>query len=301
MLEISLIEKDEDYGKKFCVGLNREGKGKWNVKLFTGIEKLKKYPEHFAIIMLTNLNELERIKVIFKNQVIIYLTSEIKEQEIIENGYEKIYRYQSIKLISRDLKNIIGKLGYDEKVRKTIYAIYSPIGRCGKTTLGIGLAEDRIKNTLYVGMEDYNSLDITREEYIDGNIFYYYVKEKNTDKIKELLKKDQNIITSPNYFGDLKNIYQEDLLFIKKEIENSKYQMIFFDIGSFILANIEWLNIFDYIIVPYLDDALSQYKKKQFVERINTDSDLFRKVKFVNMNQNLVKIKDDLLGENKMT
>ena len=71
------------------------------------------------------------------------------QREDAKEGY--IYKYQSMNAIAKKLLSYMKKEQVDyQKLR--VYGVYSPLGRCGKTTIAKEICKHH-RNSLYINME----------------------------------------------------------------------------------------------------------------------------------------------------
>lgn len=82
-----------------------------------------------------------------------------------------IYKYQSADAVGRLIMDRLGKKRAGES---SWICIYSPVGRCGKTTLAKKICT-HLTRSLYVGLEDYISFTPSEAELKDGELFMYYL------------------------------------------------------------------------------------------------------------------------------
>lgn len=292
MLRIGILDQDDKYVKKFTTYLNHQGKGKWNIVGFTNKDKVCIYlqKKYLEIMIITEKKEMEMIKEKYPEVVFILLSEDlnsIENNRIEKNSdYYMIDRFQSAKEIGKTLYQIIKKLGYVQNDLKQIVAIYSPIGRCGKTTLALEIVRDKMYGKwLYVGMEDYNSFEEQSENMIEGDIFFYYIKERKKQKILDLFEDNKEIVSSPFSFIDTKTIGKEDILFFKKILKETFFCGAIFDISSAALEEVEILNIFDIVMVPYIEDEKSKIKMEQFKKMLQEEKlkERINKMEYINM------------------
>lgn len=292
-IRIGIFDEEESYAGKMSAYLNRMGKGKWNAVAFTDEEAMEKYVEkrHLHILAGTDIEVLRNQKKRHKDTHIIWLRE--KEIPLKDNNTDivSVCRYAGAKTIGETIGETAARLLTDTKSQKPLVAVYSPIGRCGKTALALHIVRnERFGKWLYIGMEDYGFLegkaDSTGLDHISSDNFLYYVKERNQEKLHFLFNSEQRIIPSAFSPFDTKQINEADLKWLFAILQQMEmYSGIIFDIGTGILQNLEWLVLFDYILVPFLPEEGSMGKMEHFKDLVAAHDleGLREKMEFLNM------------------
>ena len=167
---------------------------------------------------------------------------------------------------------------------KNFYAVYSPLGRCGKTALAKGLGISR-RNSLYISLEEFGRRDSLGEE-----ILYHIVFENKS--IMELLDK-----IKPNQYGlreikgilsyqDIRQLSKGNLEWLKVQLLiGGDYDMVIFDIGSAVLSELNALEVMDRIYVPILEDEISSEKLQAFKELLRREEygGIAKRIMYVNV------------------
>lgn len=295
-VKVGIFDEEEAYAGKLSAYLNRMGNGSWSVVAFTDRNAMAEYTEKRALDILagTDKEVLKRIKKKHNDTYIIWL----REKEEInrvnsENSNGDIYsicRYTSARTIGKVIGEAASRiLTRTESIKPTV-AIYSPVGRCGKTTFALRIVQnERFGKWLYIGMEDYGFLGRIGNvelENTDLDSFLYFVKERNQERVHFLLQSGQGIIPSAFSPFDTKQIDDTDikwLLSILQQIELCSG--IIFDIGTGVLQNPEWLALFDYVLVPFLPEEKAVGKRMQFEKLVDAYGleALKEKMEFLNM------------------
>lgn len=198
------------------------------------------------------------------------------ELQSAEEGTTYIYKYQKIADIASQIMRILGVRDKGVQSELRIYGIYSPLGRCGKTSLAMGIC-DRYQNSLYIGLEEYCGIS---EEFFRGakklseNFLYFWL-----NKNEEALNCIEAAPKTKSGFTVLcgADCYQGYRLLCKGHIEwlcdvlrdKSAFNRIVFDIGTGTLSEMEILSCFDCVLLPILEDAVSQQKVRRFMDFVN--------------------------------
>ncbi len=249
---------------------------------FSSIESIQKYLEKSYLdgVLVGCVNQDEINFGDYANGLVeIYLT----EDGNSTNG--EIYKYQSGEVI---VKNIMDKLNICTQPKRVgdnaFLAVYSPLGRCGKTSLAKGLTIESRKS-IYIGFEEFGKRDRLGEEIL------YHMLFKNMGVIELLeglradeygLRQVQGIMS----YLDIRHLEKENLEWLKQQLvicEN--YDKMVFDIGGAVLSDLNMLSIMDRIYVPVLEDEQSLVKLQAFREVIRGHEyrDINSKIQYINV------------------
>lgn len=200
-------------------------------------------------------------------------------------GLGEVYKYQSALLIIQAvLERLNVSISPEPVIGKTFYAVYSPLGRCGKTTLAKGLGVN-YKGSLYVGFEEFGSRESLGEE-----ILYHIIFEN--PKLHELLRK-----VIPNQYGlreikgilsymDIRQLSRENLKWLKEQLLiGEDYDRVIFDIGGAVLSDLNILDVMDRIYVPVLEEEESRLKLQAFRELLRCVEyrEISKKLQYINV------------------
>lgn len=205
-------------------------------------------------------------------------------------GEHDILKYQSATEIARQLVNSLGRKISGGKSSRFI-AIYSPVGRCGKTTLGIELCRES-PEYIYINLEDFSSIQADSSNQKVDELFMYYLatcNEKIVDLFEAITKREQDarVIVGANGLYDrsfdLKSLSWLDELLSRT---GSDYKFVL-DIGVAIRLNGEGSDVINQIIVPYIEDEASKHKVANFRKYLETlGKKATSRFKFVAMDMN---------------
>lgn len=210
----------------------------------------------------------------------------MSEQKNAENS---IFKYQSAGQIAKHITRFLGQKSITIKKNGIWLAVYSPVGRCGKTTLSKCLAR-YFENSLYVGLEDFPSDSFDEAAQKSGEMFLYYfasMNEKILEQIshrcegREVMEYD-SLTATVSYLE--RRLTGENFKWFKKLLcDKRHYSAVIFDMGMAALASLDTLQLFDRIIVPALQDEHSKKKLTYFSElvKINEDRELAEKMKYI--------------------
>ncbi len=264
-VKIGVVDKEKEYVLDLITYLQRYGNGKWELSAFTKEEILFSYlKDHTLDFLLVTDKNLWNSDIEETSLVKIWMTDEKqKGKDGMEKEYS-IYRFQSASEIGKQMEEIIRREHKPVRSGNLFVAVYSPVGRCGKTTMALEVVKSgKYGKWLYFGMEDYSSFLESERQNLSDEILYYW-KEEKRDKFLKALEQIEDVIVTGTSFFDIKKIGMKDMNWLKETLEQSGYQGVVFDIGSGVLQDFQMFKVFQYIIVPYLEEERGRIKKENF-------------------------------------
>lgn len=239
---------------------------------FTDMEKVREYcsKDNKVDLLLLNQNatwepiteDAKRIPILWLNQ----------GQDLVHKN--SVYKYQSAENL---LQAIIQQVGNPTKQSEryeidtcTVYGVYSPIGRCGKTNLARAICRYQQGSSLYIGFETYQSFE---EDGFMSQEFLYKMKV-HSESIKELLERLQkdeygvSMIPSAICYLDYRELVFEDIKWLLEQLREMKsYPTVVFDIGTGSLFDFRIFSLFDHNFILTLKEAKA--KEKHFLTFMN--------------------------------
>ncbi len=265
-LQIGVMDKEKVYVVQLTTYLQRYGKGRWELFAFTEEEKLQQYLDKHSLDILIDTDKKRLLKEqALQNIVRLWLTDETGTLQK-ENAFYRVYRFQNAREIAKNIDHIIQQEGMKRVQSKRMVAFYSPVGRCGKTTLALEIVQSGLYgNWLYFGMEDYSSFtdNIENRESVAEEILYYW-KEHKDKKLLSSLEKSDSLLTVGTSYLDVKQLTMEDWKWFREVFEQSQYRGVLFDLGSGVLQSLQVLQSFDFIVVPCLEEECAKKKLDNF-------------------------------------
>ncbi|MDO5154356.1 MAG: hypothetical protein Q4D51_00180 [Eubacteriales bacterium] len=293
-IRVCIYDKEEPFAKSLAALLNRYGEGKYKVIAFTDQKLLKEHMQQrtFHIFISSDMQLIREVKQQMPQIYLLWLREKEDEElpEIRKNisTWNMISKYAGAKKICHVVEQTTSKLVCAVGVERPVVAIYSPVGRCGKTEFALSLASKGAKREwLYIGLEDYGAVlnqDVVLQSYEWEDEFLYHIKERDEEKLKDLIERCQGVIPSLFSPFDGKQLNREDWAWIVDVMQKQTcYWGTIFDIGTGILQDLDWLNFFDAILVPYVAEA--DEKKEKFIRIIQAygQDEILEKVIFLNM------------------
>lgn len=238
---------------------------------------------------------------------VVVLAENCEKQE--ESPYQFVYKYQHVdRILSEIFEDAKIFCGKREKGQQVV-AVYSPIGRCGKTKFAIEMGKELAKKgkTLYLNLDSYCGHIIFQKEEGLPNLgdMLYYLKQEHTNwglrLASMVLQEEQMDYLMPIPLSvDLKEVpieeWQALLLWLEKE---SQYEHLILDIGEGVQGIFDILEACDCIYMPTLQDEDSMQKMACYERNLFllNRTDLERKTKKVVLPENgLLEISKVLAG-----
>ena len=296
----TLIVCDQDvcYAEKLADYLNEHAGGMINAQVFTDPERLiawlKESPADILLISSGLLDEeyAGRLSEVFDGTCIVLGEENEKGIQGEKDGQAAgiIDKYQSAEVILASLKEYLHVKVPEKKViasarkKLRVIAVFSPAGRCGKTSFCIGLGEilSRTGRTsLYVNAEEYSGFSDLFGQDCSGDLsdVIFSIRRYDSNQNPERDDPSKMLRSRTAMFGMLHYIppvrTPEDLREIRiseweKLIaladEMGEYEHLILDLGTHQNDLPAILELCDLIFVPMPEDAVSAAKLRQFRE-----------------------------------
>lgn len=277
-----ICDREEAYARRLMDFINRKGKT-FEICIFTTVQALLSYiSTHEADILLIE-EELWEDRIAAQTKGKILLLSE-GTQVGEELGYPVVYKLQPAENIEKEIMSCYA----GEKLRflpetavmgnVKLWAVFSPVGGCGKTTLALALGQylSREKRVLYLNMESFGSL-VSENGYPGGMTdLLYYVKERRENLfmlIASLTESCQGTecIFPADYYGDITSLTEGDISWLIGQLEKTGYDIIIFDIGCMAAWVFGLLARCSRIIVPRLKEEEGLGKQAALERSLRTE------------------------------
>lgn len=183
-----------------------------------------------------------------------------------------ISKYQRIDDIVAQIVHILGLQYGEVQSGLKIYGVYSPLGRCGKTSFAMGICE-RYRDGLYIGLEEYCGVP---EEILTGvqnqsEHFWYFLFNKNEEVLHCIdaapkLGSGFTMLCGTGCYQDYRLLSAEHIKWLCDVLRGrSGFRRVVFDIGTGVLTEMNILNCFDCVFLPVLEDPVSRQKINHFM------------------------------------
>ena len=280
---VGICDSDTGYVVGFMEYVNMNDKIPIKVSAFSGVDAVLEYikDSRLDLLLLDEENELK------KTDLNIVRLTDRKELD----NKNSIYKYQSIYKIVDYIVHLLdegNKVNIDDCL---VYGIYSPVGRCGKTTLAKGICQN-YEESLYIGFEEYSAepgkiYDQQRYKELYERFMYFLLGKNNLiiDTLREIREKNgKNYFVTLDY-RDLRQIETSHIEWLVKLLkEECHYKRIVFDMGVGVLNDFKILLCFDRVFIPILNNnSYSKNKINSFKAIVSEKiySVLVKKIKYV--------------------
>ena len=275
MIKVMVVyDEDPLYAGRLAEYVNQKETFPFQAMAFSDLEKLKAYGrDHEIAILLVGERVREEAKEIKAGLKMLLCDGEFVSQE-----EASVYKFQSGDCILQEVMAcyctvppepglaLIGK-------RALIMGVYSPIGRCGKTSFSLTLAHmlGKSQGVLFISLEEYSGfskLVCGGYEQDLSDVFYLYRQgDFNWLKLKSLILSHGNVdyIPPAAYGEDLDQAQPEEIAGLLKQIgTESGYERIVVDMGHMGKGALELFAACDVVYMPVLDDPVSTAKLEDF-------------------------------------
>lgn len=275
----AVCDLEVDYALNFMDYLNQKKNIPFEIQAFTAVENLISYGKktHIELLLISGRAMCREVRELDIGKIII-LSEGVHPPEL--DQYPSVYKYQSSSDVIREVMECYGA---EKKttpqytvLKKTteILGVFSPLGRCLKTsfalTLGQILAKD--KAVLYLNMEEYSGFEELLGKGFAHNLsdLLYYVRQDNQNLLHKMNSMVQTIgnldyIPPVQMPADIRGTTWQDWeQLIRMITTESSYEVVVLDMGSGIDDNFQLLDLCRRIYMPVLSDAVSMCKIAQF-------------------------------------
>ena len=275
----AVCDLEVDYALNFMDYLNQKKNIPFEIQAFTAVENLISYGKktHIELLLISGRAMCREVRELDIGKIII-LSEGVHPPEL--DQYPSVYKYQSSSDVIREVMECYGaekKTTPQYRVLKKtteILGVFSPLGRCLKTsfalTLGQILAKD--KAVLYLNMEEYSGFEELLGKGFAHNLsdLLYYVRQDNQNLLHKMNSMVQTInnldfippVRTPE---DIRGTAWEDWEKLIQEIVlHSNYEFVILDIGGAVDGTFQVLDMCRKIYMPVLSDPVSISKISQF-------------------------------------
>lgn len=277
---MAVYDSDPFYAERLSDYVNRKDQGMFQAQAFTTKEHLEEYAkEHEIDVLLIGEEEGPGDFSGIEAGRHILLSEERKKEE---GGKQEIYKYQSGDDIIREVMACYCEApgvqtaysGFREEGRRII-GVYSPIGRCGKTSFAFSLSQilAREEKVLFTSLDEFtgfNSLMHERWKRDLSDLIYYYKQGRfNGIRLNSVLYYIGDMAWLPplKFPEDYWQITAKEMAGLFQAIlETGDFKTIVIDIGNFGRQVLPLLDICQVVYMPVKEDMFSQAKLLEFEE-----------------------------------
>lgn len=281
---MAVYDEDPFYAERLSDYVNRKEKGIFKAQAFTSKECLEEFAKEHEIDVLL-AGESVRMEGIddLKTTQKIYLTEEREEEGVREEA--SVYKYQSGDDIIREIMAVYCEMpgvkavfpGLAEREKRMI-GVYSPVGRCGKTSLSLAMGQLLAKEekVLFISLDTFTGfsqlLDEQWKRDMSDLIYYYKQGRFHGLRLNSIIYYLGDMAWLPpfRYPDDYSQITASEMAeLLVLILRESAYETIILDIGNCDRQVLPILDVCSVIYMPIKEDPLSQAKLKEFEQYAN--------------------------------
>lgn len=283
---MAVVDQDAEYGKRLVSYFNEQSSIGFRATAFSELESFRRFCQSVQIeILLISESLAHDAHGLTGNAKVILLSEDgfVAGKEHRPFGAAAVFKYLPADRMSRELMKIYADDDSHTvtRVRSSqceIIGVYSPVNRCGKTTLAITLGMVRASRgrTLLISLEEYAGvfMNISRnaEEDLSDVIYCYLQGSYSWSRLKSKVHSFGSLDYIPpvRCIEDVSQISSEDMSrLIRRIAEESGYATIILDFGSFGRRASELLESCDRIFMPVTEDPLATLKLDSFYEYLD--------------------------------
>lgn len=274
------------YSYRLMQRFNKVAKSSYTVYSFSEKNSVEKFLENESMdVLLVGEKFLEDITDLNLNCQIIILSESEKLQE-----EKSIFKYQASGIILHQLNDFlrITTKGKNEESKVKIYAVYSPVRRCGKSKTALALANKFATKSrvLLLSLEPFSMIESENEGAMTLSDVFYYLEQDKTDE--DIFSKA--II---NYNNRIKTILPMESPVDMQEIDDEKWNQFFvkmtsieetdvivIDFDESVSCFLHLFELCDKVFMPVLEEenSLNKFRKfEDFLQKSMSD-DIQKKI-----------------------
>lgn len=280
--KFAILDMEESYACNLMDYLSEHQIVPFEILVFAGVEELAAYTRQNTVDLLLVSAKMmcEEIRRMNIRKIMVLSEGEVAEEC---SGYPSVYKYQSSESLVAEVMNCYARQDtaqpvFPMKREMSVIGVYSPVGRCGKTsfalTLGQVLAQSR--RVLYINMEDYAGFHtlFEREAPSDLSDVLYFLRQNRGNvlmKLNSALQRlgDLDCIAPPQSSQDIREIRAEEWTRLLEDLSSySNYQVIILDIGQPVGDVFSLLAQCGVIYMPVCTDVMSEAKVEQYEQQL---------------------------------
>lgn len=274
---LAVYDSDEVYAERFVREVNRKTHIPFEAVAFQSMDGLAKFAKSHKVevLMVDSGTDRRAVREIGAEKTVFIADgrSAAGDEDVF-----CIYKYQSSANIIREVLNRYSdgeKYPPREGVRimARIYGVFSPVGKCGKTslavTLGHVLAEEQ--PTLLLNLEEFSGFRVLSGEEYEGDLsdLLYYSSSGgySSSRLAAIVHTMNGLdYVPPVHFPEDLDFSRADALpgLIRKIAAESAYRNIVIDVGKTRKMTVPILECCNVIFMPERRDAVSQAKIAEF-------------------------------------
>lgn len=276
----AVCDLEAEYASNFMNYLNQKRNIPFEIQAFSSAQALIEYAREIPIelLLISSRAMIPEVRNLEIGQIIILSEgNHVPGLDI----YPSVYKYQATSDVVREVLSCYGEeksylpAAYPVMKKSTkIYGIYSPVGRCLKTSLALTLGQllAKKKAVLYLNLEGFSGLEDLMGKTFSHTLsdLFYYLKQENSSLTLRMNSMIQTVngldyIPPVQTPADIQSVVWEDMERMIQEITlHTSYEILILDIGNEMQDIFPLLDRCDKVYMPVLEDSVSQGKIRQY-------------------------------------
>lgn len=280
---MAVVDRDAEYGKRLVAYFNSQACIGFKASAFSDLEAYQNFRQsvQLEILLISEQMALEAHGMAEDAKVIL-----LSEDGFVGEGDRRpfaapaIFKYLPADCLAREIMALYAaEKGHTvSRVRSAqceIFGVYSPVNRCGKTTLAItlGFVKAARGKTLLISLEEYAGVftNIARGAEADlSDVIYCYLQGSYSwSRLKSMVHSfgTLDFIPPVRCMEDVSQIASEDLARLLRRIaDEGGYSSLIIDFGSFGRRALELLELCERVFMPVTEDPHAGLKLSSFYE-----------------------------------
>ena len=281
-----VLDTDPGYAARLAAYFNQHGSIGFKASAFSGLKAYQEFLKTASVeILLVSELLAGHLHGLTGDAKIILLSEDgfVRDGEHRPFGAPAVFKYQPADRMAREIMRLYADSGARPVSRVfsghcEILGIYSPVHRCGKTTLALtlGLVKAERGRTLLLSFEEFAGVfrNLNRDAGDDlSDVLYCYLQGNYSwSRLKSAVHSFGNLEYIPpvRCMEDISLLPSEDLQRLLKTIaEEGGYSTLILDFGSFGRRAAELLELCSRIFMPVTEEPASALKLLSFYEYLD--------------------------------
>ena len=283
---MAILDRDMEYGARLAAYLNGQDKIGFRTTALSSAGALKEFRKTARVeILLLSEGLAPEVHGLTDGSKVILLSEDgfVQGGEQRPFGAPAVFKYLPADRIAREIMGLYAEddsrsISMARREHCELYGVYSPVNRCGKTTLALalGLVHAGRGRTLFITLEEFSGVfrnitsSMTENEEDLSDVIYRSLRGAcSWSRLKSTVHSFGRLDYIPpvRCAEDISQISPEDLGRLFRQIaEEGGYSSIILDFGSFGRRAAELLDLCSRIFMPVAEDAASDLKLRSFYE-----------------------------------
>ena len=283
---MAVLDRDKEYASRLAAYLNDQERIGFRTTALSSPEALKEFRKTARVeILLLSEDLAGKVHGLTEGAKAILLSDDGFVQGGAQRPYgaPAVFKYLPADRIAREIMNLYAEdesrcVSRARRDQCEIFGVYSPVNRCGKTTLALtlGLVHARRGRTLFLTLEEFPGVfrniqgNMAEDEEDLSDVIYRYLQGAYSwSRLKSAVHSfgPLDYIPPVRCAEDITQVSSEDLARLFRRIaEEGGYASIILDFGSFGRRAAELLDLCSRIFMPVVEDPASSLKLDSFQE-----------------------------------